>query len=151
MPTATATELYAPLRIAGIQIQTTLAGAQNGRAGLWARWPQDKASRLPSFTPTVYCVYQYPDHDSDSVLITLGRIVAHDLPLPAFAQDTWIRPQHFACYEVPGTDTAAVYALWHEIESLDELPRSFQADFETYGHSGCPKIYVGVQPPVQAA
>lgn len=147
MNTATPTELHAALRIAGIQIQTTLEQAQTERAALWTRWPDEKASRLPSFTPTVYCVYQYPEHDENSVLITLGRIVAHDMPLPVFAQDTWIQPQHFMCYEAADITTESVYTLWHEIESQAQLPRSFNTDFETYGYSGNPKIYVGITAP----
>lgn len=144
---ATPTELHAAIRIAGIQTRTTLEQAQAERDVLWTRWPDDKASRLPSFTPTVYCVYQYPEDDDNSVLITLGRIVAHDLPLPSFAADTQIEPQHFACYEADDITREAVYARWLEIEHDAALPRSFRTDFETYGYSGNPKIYVGVQPP----
>lgn len=139
------TTLHAPMRIAGIQVKSDLANVHQNLQDLWARWQNDKASRLPSFTMTVYCVYQYRDDEPNDVLITLGRIVAQDMPLPSFAQDTILPAQNYRRYDVPDVRGEDVFKTWQLIENDDTLPRSFTTDFETYPIDALPKIYVGIQ------
>lgn len=139
------TALYAPMRIVGIQAAYELANVHTTLADLWQQWDSHKASRLPSFTLTVYCVYQYNDETPNRVLITLGRLVAQDLPLPAFAQETLLPAQDYRRYDVPESTVEAVFKTWQLIENDDALPRSFTTDFETYSVHTLPRIYVGIQ------
>ena len=81
------TTLHAPMRIAGISKRTRLENVHETLSQLWQEWEKHKASRLPSFTLTVYCVYQYFDDAPDEVQITLGRIIAQDLKLPEWASE----------------------------------------------------------------
>ena len=144
------TAVYAPIRIMGIQKRCTLADAHQTLGELWQRWEGgDKASRLPSFTMTDYCVYQYADDAPNEVLITIGRIVAQDFPLPAFAAETTIPVEHYRRFTVPEPNAQSVYQTWAEVEQDDTLPRTFTTDFETYRLDTLPRIYVGVQPPVE--
>lgn len=138
------TSLYAPMRIAGIQAESDLSNVHATLNDLWTRWQDAKASRLPSFTLTVYCVYQYREDAPDKVLITLGRIVAQDMQLPEFAQDTTLPAQNYRCYEVPGTQAEDIFKTWLLIENDETLKRSFTTDFEAYSLHGLPKIYVGI-------
>lgn len=138
------TQLHAPMRIMGIQAQCDLAHVHTTLNELWARWQHDKAERLPSFTLTVYCVYQYDDAQPDQVLITIGRLVAQDLPLPAFARETTLPAQNYVRYHVPSAMPEHLFETWQTIEQNRELNRSFTTDFETYSVNDMPKIYVGV-------
>lgn len=141
------TAVHAPLRIMGIQTRIPVSEARRVLDGMWRRWENgDKASRLPSFTLTTYCVYQYFDDAPEDVLITLGRIVAADLPRPDFAGETYIPEQQYLCYSVPEPDGESVRQTWAAIEADENLPRTFTTDFETYRTDTLPKIYVGVQP-----
>ncbi|XXQ67227.1 GyrI-like domain-containing protein [Neisseriaceae bacterium B1] len=139
------TTLYAPMRIAGIQAEAPLSEVHSVLTDLWTRWQDAKASRLPSFTLTVYCVYQYNDTIPDKVLITIGRIVAQDMPLPEFAQEAILPAQDYRCYEVPDMRPDDIFKTWLLIENDETLPRSFTTDFETYPLHGLPKIYAGIQ------
>ena len=137
--------IHAPMRIMGIQAQCNLADAHTTLNQLWTRWQDDKAERLPSFTLTVYCLYQYTDDEPDKVLITIGRLVAQDLPTPHFARDTILPAQDYVRYTVPDAQPKHIFATWRMIEADDNLSRSFTTDFETYPVGGMPRIYVGVK------
>ena len=53
------TSVPIPLRIIGIQQRTTLDKAHETLGEMWQQWEGNhKANRLPSFTMTIYCVYQ---------------------------------------------------------------------------------------------
>ena len=81
------TSVPVPLRIIGIQQRTTLDKAHETLGEMWRQWEGDhKANRLPSFTMTIYCVYQYFDDAPNDVLITIGRITATDFPLPSLQE-----------------------------------------------------------------
>ena len=83
------TSVPVPLRIIGIQQRTTLDKVHETLGEMWQQWEGNhKANRLPSFTMTIYCVYQYFEDAPDDVLITIGRITATDFPLPSFASQT---------------------------------------------------------------
>ncbi len=137
--------IHAPMRIMGIQARSTLENVHATLNELWARWQHDKAERLPSFTLTVYCLYQYDDAEPDTVLITIGRLVAMDLPLPHFASETMLPAQNYRRYVVPDAQPEHVFATWQMIEQDEQLERSFTTDFETYAIDGMPRIYVGVK------
>ena len=121
--------IHAPMRIMGLQARTSLDQVHATLNDLWTRWQNDKAQRLPSFTLTTYCVYQYDDATPNEVLITIARIVAQD----------------YVRYEATATTPEAVFAQWQAIEQDPSIQRSFTTDFETYPINGNPKIYVGVQ------
>ncbi|MDK4607510.1 GyrI-like domain-containing protein, partial [Kingella kingae] len=137
--------VYAPMRIMGLQARTSLDQVHATLNDLWTRWQNDKAQCLPSFTLTTYCVYQYDDATPNEVLITIGRIVAQDLPTPPFAALTILPAQDYVRYEATATTPEAVFAQWQAIEQDPSIQRSFTTDFETYPINGNPKIYVGVQ------
>lgn len=136
--------IHAPLRIMGIQIQTELDQVHTALSDLWARWENEKASRLPSFTMTLYCVYQYDNDRPDRVTITLGRLVSQNLPLPPFAQETYLPAQNYQCYEVADMQAESLFQTWAKIEQDTHLVRTFTTDFETHAFDGTPKIYVGI-------
>ena len=118
---------------------------------MWQQWEGNhKANRLPSFTMTIYCVYQYFDDAPNDVLITIGRITATDFPLPSFAGETHIPAQDYVRFIVPEQNAQSVYQTWGEIEDNGSLKRTFTTDFETYMLDGLPRIYVGVEPPEAA-
>ena len=140
-----------PLRIIGIQQRTTLDKAHETLSEMWQQWEGNhKANRLPSFTMTIYCVYQYFDDAPNDVLITIGRITATDFPLPSFAGEIHIPPQDYARFIVPEPSAQSVYQTWGEIEDNSSLKRTFTTDFETYMLDGLPRIYVGCEPPKAA-
>ncbi len=139
----TISTLHAPMRIMGIQAKCDLVDVHGTLANLWTRWVDDKAARLPSFTLTVYCVYQYHDAEPNKVLITLGRIVAQDLPEVPFARETLLPAQDYYRYDLDDMQPENRFATWQLIEQNDELERSFTTDFETHSVNGSGQIYVG--------
>ena len=138
------TTLHAPMRIAGISKRTRLENVHETLSQLWQEWENHKASRLPSFTLTVYCVYQYFDDAPDDVQITLGRIIAQDLKLPEWASEVTLPAQDYMRFDVPDSLPKDLFNTWQKIENNDNLNRSFTIDFETHSYNTLPRIYIGI-------
>ena len=138
------TTLHAPMRIAGISKRTRLENVHETLSQLWQEWENHKASRLPSFTLTVYCVYQYFDDAPDEVQITLGRIIAQDLKLPEWASEVTLPAQDYMRFDVPDSLPKDLFNTWQKIENNDNLNRSFTIDFETHSYNILPRIYIGI-------
>ena len=138
------TTLHAPMRIAGISKRTRLENVHETLSQLWQEWENHKASRLPSFTLTVYCVYQYFDDAPDEVQITLGRIIAQDLKLPEWASEVTLPAQDYMRFDVPDSLPKDLFNTWQKIENNDNLNRSFTIDFETHSYNTLPRIYIGI-------
>lgn len=138
------TTLHAPMRIAGISKRTRLENVHETLSQLWQEWENHKASRLPSFTLTVYCVYQYFDDAPDEVQITLGRIIAQDLKLPEWASEVTLPAQDYMRFDVPDSLPKGLFNTWQKIENNDNLNRSFTIDFETHSYNTLPRIYIGI-------
>lgn len=138
------TTLHAPMRIAGISKRTRLENVHETLSQLWQEWENHKASRLPSFTLTVYCVYQYFDDAPDEVQITLGRIIAQDLKLPEWASEVILPAQDYMRFDVPDSLPKDLFNTWQKIENNDNLNRSFTIDFETHSYNTLPRIYIGI-------
>lgn len=138
------TTLHAPMRIAGISKRTRLENVHETLSQLWQEWENHKASRLPSFTLTVYCVYQYFDDALDEVQITLGRIIAQDLKLPEWASEVTLPAQDYMRFDVPDNLPKDLFNTWQKIENNDNLNRSFTIDFETHSYNTLPRIYIGI-------
>ncbi len=146
MNIAQETTLHSPMRIVGIQQCTPLDQAHATLNELWSQWQNHKASRLPSFTLTIYCVYQYFDDSPNDVQITLGRIVAQDLPLPEWASETTLPAQNYLRFDVPDYGAQNLFDMWQKIEQDTAIQRSFTTDFETHTYQNPPRIYIGVLP-----
>ena len=138
------TTLHAPMRIAGISKRTRLENVHETLSQLWQEWENHKASRLPSFTLTVYCVYQYFDDAPDEVQITLGCIIAQDLKLPEWASEVILPAQDYMRFDVPDILPKDLFNTWQKIENNDNLNRSFTIDFETHSYNTLPRIYIGI-------
>ena len=114
------TALHAPMRIMGIHATTTLHQAHETLNRLWTDWQDHKVS------------------------ITLGRLVALDLPTPDFAHETQLPAQDYLRYDVPDLEPQSLFDTWKRIEQTENLPRLFTTDFEAHPINGAPRIYIGV-------
>lgn len=143
------TRTLSHFRIAGLKLASQINTQAEDCAKLWQIWQNSSHKQyIPSFSHTLYCVFQYQPNHQDLTII-LGKLVTGDAILPDGISDIWIPPQVYAVYTLPENHFQAAPALWKDIQSNTTLKRRQLIDFESYPKSAQAKIYVGLEQKVE--
>lgn len=135
-------------RVVGYSQIVARSQAQLATQTLHQQW-QEQTPDLPTFSRTLYAVYQYPDEQHTT--ITFGQLVGKDVNLVNGLHEVWIAPQYYAVYEPHSHDNwQDIWSQTHIQTDIEgSLKRRFLADLAIYPVNQVAKLYLGLDKEVE--
>lgn len=139
------------MTIAGVQLRTNNNEAFETIPKFWSTFWQDSIlSQIPNkATNDVYAVYtnfhSEGKNNEGTYSFVIGAKVTTTAGLPQDFSAVKIPTSRHRVFQLPGGEPEKVGAKWQEIWAMNDLDKSFIADYEHYAENGEIAIYVGVK------
>ncbi|NNE65350.1 MAG: AraC family transcriptional regulator [Pyrinomonadaceae bacterium] len=122
--------------VVGIAVRVDMSNAADLIGGLWQRWFREGIAakiRNKSSTDTYNIYTNYEGDHTKPYTCFLGCRVDSLDRIPDRMQAIDIKGGKYAVFDVAGKIPDAVMETWMKIYQMDDLERTFTADFDVYG------------------